>query len=226
MTWTRRHRSRRRTARRCGRTMRVRRDMAGRIWMRMGRGTTFPDRAACGSRRDAADPSFDPYGNGAWVWYPNSGYIWASSYSWGWTPYRCGNWSFYNGFGWGWIPGASCGGTGWGFFGGGRPVNIVIGPTGYRPIRVPVVVGHPVRPILPVRPIVSSQRQWQGRDPDAGPRQIAGVVVRPVERRADWQGHDDGGRGASLRRDYPVDRVTHAPDAGAGEHGFDGDPEE
>jgi hypothetical protein len=65
----------------------------------------------------AAYPGFDPYGYGSWVWYPGSGYVWASGYAWGWTPYRCGNWSYWDDFGWGWQPGNGCGfgGGGWGF---------------------------------------------------------------------------------------------------------------
>ena len=130
----------------------------------------------------ADDPGFDPYGNGAWVYYPNSGYIWASSYSWGWTPYRCGNWSYYNSFGWGWAPGAGCGSRGWGFGGGGRPVNIVIGPTGYHPIRIPVSgTPHP-RPILAGRSPIGSADEARIADATTGPRQIAGVTVQPIAR--------------------------------------------
>ena len=67
----------------------------------------------------ALDPNFDPYGYGSWVWSPGAGYVWASGYGWGWTPFRCGNWSFWGGFGWGWMPGVNCGFGGWGFRGRG-----------------------------------------------------------------------------------------------------------
>jgi len=51
---------------------------------------------------------WDPFMNGAWGWYPGFGYMFASSYPWGWMPYRYGTWMFVPGFGWGWQPG------GWG----------------------------------------------------------------------------------------------------------------
>ena len=48
----------------------------------------------------AEDTDFDPYGYGSWVAYPSVGYVWASGYPWGWTPFHCGHWSYWNGFGW------------------------------------------------------------------------------------------------------------------------------
>jgi FecR protein len=154
------------------------------------------------------DPSFDPYGNGAWV-YSNSGYLWASSYSWGWTPYRCGNWSYYNNFGWGWAPGAGCGGRGWGFGGGGRPVNIVIGPTGYQPIRVPFSGGPHPRPIWPIHTPSGSTRTAPTSGLSRGPRRIAGVTVQPIAR--EHSGPAPGGGGSALRRDFPIDSSNRTP---------------
>ncbi len=49
--------------------------------------------------------SWDPYGSGAWAYYPSAGYSWVSPYPWGWTPYHYGSWSFCQGLGWGWQPG-------------------------------------------------------------------------------------------------------------------------
>lgn len=154
------------------------------------------------------DPGFDPYGNGAWVWYPGAGYLWASNYSWGWTPYRCGNWGFYSGFGWGWAPGAGCGGFGWGFAGGGRPVNIVSYPVGYRPTRIPVPigVGRPLKPVLPVHLLNGTQAPKPVGRP-SGVRQIAGVTASPIPR---TQGAARGTNSA-LDRDFPVDSKTKAP---------------
>ena len=37
---------------------------------------------------------WDPFMNGAWMWYPGAGYAWISSLSWGWTPYRYGSWTY------------------------------------------------------------------------------------------------------------------------------------
>ncbi len=48
---------------------------------------------------------WDPFGNGAWSWYPGYGYMFASAYPWGWMPYRYGNWTSVSGFGWMWQPG-------------------------------------------------------------------------------------------------------------------------
>ena len=51
--------------------------------------------------------SWDPYGSGAWAYYPSAGYSWVSPYPWGWTPYHYGSWSFCQGVGWGWLPGGT-----------------------------------------------------------------------------------------------------------------------
>ena len=48
---------------------------------------------------------WDPFMNGAWSWYPGSGYMFASAYPWGWMPYHYGNWMFLPGMGWMWQPG-------------------------------------------------------------------------------------------------------------------------
>jgi hypothetical protein len=166
----------------------------------------------------AMDASFDPYGYGSWVWSPGPGYVWASGYSWGWTPFRCGNWSFWNGFGWGWAPGANCGFGGLGFPGGIFVINILRPPHGYpfplRPVHGPVGI-HPIvvvhsghGPGMPVSPMV-------------GPRTIAGHVVEPL--RPIGNGYTSRGGsavGASLLRDFPMDRNNHQPVIGfAGNHG-------
>ena len=66
---------------------------------------------------------------------------------WGWLPYQCGTWNYFNNFsGWGWIPGTGCwnnwGGVNW-YPGGGRLGNV---PPRYhrlpRPGPVPI---HPVQ---------------------------------------------------------------------------------
>jgi ferric-dicitrate binding protein FerR (iron transport regulator) len=51
--------------------------------------------------------NWNPYANGAWAYYPNSGYSWVSPYPWGWLPYHTGSWGFCPGMGWGWQPGGS-----------------------------------------------------------------------------------------------------------------------
>ena len=154
----------------------------------------------------ADDMGFDPYGDGEWFAYPGAGYLWASAYPWGWTPYRCGTWSFFGGFGWGWAPGTACGGLGWGFYGGGRPVNIGAVPVGYRPIRVPVAVPHPVHPVLPVHTYAYS---GSSRPVQYGQREIAGktaMAIAPVGNSV-----NSGSTGSPCSRDFPVDSKSHAP---------------
>jgi hypothetical protein len=56
-------------------------------------------------------PGWDPFYDGAWVWYPGFGYTWVSYYPWGWLPYRYGSWMYVPGWGWGWQPGSYW--TGW-----------------------------------------------------------------------------------------------------------------
>src|ERR1700730_3139465 len=48
---------------------------------------------------------WDPFMNGAWMWYPGFGYTWVPAYPWGWTPYRYGSWAFVPSYGWFWQPG-------------------------------------------------------------------------------------------------------------------------
>ena len=92
---------------------------------------------------EAASADFDPYGYGNWMWTPGYGYLWVSGYPWGYMPFQCGAWNFYDGFGWGWAPGPGGCSPWWGtgFYGG---PNVGRGPHGYRVIP---------RPILPRRPI-------------------------------------------------------------------------
>jgi len=51
--------------------------------------------------------AWDPYSNGAWMFYPGMGYAWASAYPWGWLPFHYGSWAFLNGMGWAWVPGGA-----------------------------------------------------------------------------------------------------------------------
>jgi hypothetical protein len=78
---------------------------------------------------------WDPYGNGYWANYPGWGYTWISGYPWGWLPYHCGAWNYWDSMGWGWLPG-QCG-LGW------QPiVTIWNAPRGYRPPPRPIPGGH------------------------------------------------------------------------------------
>ena len=164
---------------------------------------------------DAGVAGFDPYGYGSWVYVTGAtGYVWSSGYRWGWTPFRCGSWSYWGDFGWGWRPGGGCGGAGWGggvpHPGRGNRINLSNVPPGYkRPL--PPVPGGPVRvhPILPVRtgqpPTPERARAYEARA-------IAGTTALPL-RVAGSSYTPRGGSavGSSLRRDFPVDTATRQP---------------
>lgn len=68
---------------------------------------SFSDAGGCGSmwRPYFASAAWDPFGNGAWAYYPGAGYSWVSPYPWGWMPYHSGNWAYCPSMGWGWQPG-------------------------------------------------------------------------------------------------------------------------
>jgi hypothetical protein len=70
---------------------------------------SFINASGCGSmwRPYFTSASWDPFGSGAWAYYPNAGYSWVSPYPWGWTPYHYGSWNYCQGVGWGWQPGGN-----------------------------------------------------------------------------------------------------------------------
>ena len=156
----------------------------------------------------AADPDFDPYGYGSWVWSPGAGYVWASGYDWGWTPYRCGNWSYWGGFGWGWAPGANCG-FGPTFINTVYVINILRPPFGYHPHPMPIRGPGGVHPIVPVRP---ARIPTVPLDETRVARTIAGHTVEPMRPIGNaYTSRGGSAVGASLARDFPVDRVNHQP---------------
>jgi hypothetical protein len=161
----------------------------------------------------AQDADFDPYGYGSWVAYPGAGYVWASGYAWGWTPFRCGHWSYWNSFGWGWSPGAGCGRAGWasgrGSGGGVFAVNIVRPPLNYRPPTRPVHQSGMLHPI----PVGRTPREpGTGLPPSHEPRTIAGVPAEPIRPIGNaGTSKDRGAVGAALRSDFAVDHVTRQP---------------
>jgi FecR protein len=165
---------------------------------------------------EAMNADFDPYGYGSWAW-SGSDYVWASGYNWGWTPFRCGNWSFWGGFGWGWAPGVNCGFGGWGFP-NGFVINIVRPPLGYHFLPLPVRSPQGVHPIIVVHP---GQGPGKPVGPVRGARTIAGHVAEPL--RPIGNGYTSRGGsavGASLRRDFPMDRnhqplIGHVEDRGS-----------
>jgi hypothetical protein len=71
---------------------------------------SFVNASGCGGsmwRPYFTSASWDPFGSGAWAYYPSAGYSWVSPYPWGWTPYHYGSWAFCDGIGWGWRPGGA-----------------------------------------------------------------------------------------------------------------------
>ncbi|MFN0067096.1 MAG: DUF6600 domain-containing protein, partial [Limisphaerales bacterium] len=58
------------------------------------------------------NPGWRPYCHGGrWAW-SNSGWYWASDYSWGWAPFHYGRWFRCSTLGWAWVPG-TCWGPSW-----------------------------------------------------------------------------------------------------------------
>ena len=191
-----------------------------------------PDAAAQpiddGSEDASAQSPFDPYSYGSWAYTP-AGYLWASGYGWGWLPYRCGTWNYWDGFGWAWSPGVNCGAFGFGgYYDGG--VYIGHAPGYYKKPGRPLPKPGPIHPILrgrggpvPVAPVHPIRRPDTNgiassdlEHHDTGERVIAGVRVMPLPRTGGLvPAHDASSNarapvGAGLRRDYAVDQ-TSAP---------------
>ncbi len=95
-----------------------------------------PDQGNIWSPYEAANPDWDPYGNGYWMSTPLFGNNWVSGYGWGYLPFQCGLWNYYNNFGWGWAPGTGGCSPWWkrGHYGG---PNIGIAFGGYHPPAFP-----------------------------------------------------------------------------------------
>ena len=79
---------------------------------------------------------WDPFMDGAWMWYPGFGYSWVSAYPWGWMPYHYGSWLFVPSYGWMWRPGNTW--VAW-----NRVPPVVNPPRQYVPPRPPTVAGRP-----------------------------------------------------------------------------------
>lgn len=142
-----------------------------------------PNQGYIWSPNEAANADFDPYGNGDWMWTPGYGYLWVSGYPWGYLPFQCGAWNFYDGFGWGWAPGIGGCRPWWdsGYYGGPNFGRV---PHGYQPIPRPILPRHPMNPrpvaIIPVRRtpvIVSSNLPARNRN---NPVTIGGSTVVPL----------------------------------------------
>ena len=120
---------------------------------------------------DAANAGWDPYGSGNWMWTPGYGYLWVSNYSWGYMPFQCGAWNYYNDFGWGWAPGMAGCSPWWGLGGIYYGPNIGIGYGGYLP---------PLRPGPPRHgPHQPVGRKWIATGVRVGSHPVVPVNRRP-----------------------------------------------
>ncbi len=147
-----------------------------------------PDQGYVWSPYEASSPDWDPYGTGYWMNNPGyGGYQWISGEPWGYLPYQCGAWNYYNSFGWGWAPGMC---QPWWGRGGGWAINIGYAPPRYRyPVRPlhplnprPMRGVHPVgpEPVIPVhRRLLPDNTVLPTRERNS-PVSIAGNVVRPL----------------------------------------------
>jgi hypothetical protein len=145
-----------------------------------------PNQGYVWSPNEASSSGWDPYGNGYWMDTPGYGYAWISGEPWGYMPYQCGAWNYYNSFGWGWAPGMC---NPWWGGGGGWLFNIGYAPPRYRyPIRPRPRSPRPVvgRITWNPAPIVRVNRQVSTGNivaPRArvGSVMIAGNVVQPLK---------------------------------------------
>lgn len=82
----------------------------------LGNYGTYSDVPGCGEcwQPSGVDQDWDPFGYGAWSYYPDWGWTFVSGYPWGWAPFYYGNWCYIGGRGWWWHPGPWHGpGAGW-----------------------------------------------------------------------------------------------------------------
>ena len=121
--------------------------------------------------------SFDPYGDGAWV-YSGGAYVWASGYTWGWLPYHCGRWLWVDGLGWVWRPSRFCGTVGFGGDGGYGGYLVDDRRHRHQPIERPIPKPGGFHPILrvhyPTSPPVKSNPIY------ATPVKLATTVATPL----------------------------------------------
>jgi hypothetical protein len=132
---------------------------------------------------------WDPFMNGAWTWFPGSGYAWVSGYPWGWTPFRYGSWTYLNSFGWFWQPGRI--GTGWN--------------------TVPRVVNPPQHFNLPRMPSTPGQTLMVNRGAPVG---AIGVIQGRSEVRGDSAGL--GVARGSIRNLGRISQQVERPASGSG----------
>jgi hypothetical protein len=181
----------------------------GEVWQPAEAGPQATIEADAGAPASSDPTAFDPYSNGAWVW-SGSGYVFASGYQWGWTPYRCGSWAFYPGFGWAWLPDPACGQ--WGFAGADFN-DVVIYASSGAPTHIPIPRPNPgpgPHPILPVRNPTGIHHP-NPHPVIAAPVKIAGVVAEPLKPVGATAVRSENTANLALALDFPIDTKTHQP---------------
>ncbi len=163
---------------------RIPRIRRGTIWMPTAVGMTCRVRATCGLRMKRQTPTSILTGMASGCIRLLTATFGRQATPWGYMPYQCGAWNFYNGFGWGWAPGMGGCRPWWGlgFYGG---PNIGFAPIGYRPIPRPIPPHGPIHrgrpvPVVPVnRHTVMVNTSLPARDKNAQVT-IAGSTVEPL----------------------------------------------
>lgn len=89
-----------------------------------------------------ASAAWDPFMDGAWVYYPGYGYNWVSAYPWGWMPYHYGSWMYAGGTGWCWAPTYNNA-----YLYSAVPIVGPVRPPRFNPPRPPVIHGVGVVPV-------------------------------------------------------------------------------
>ncbi len=149
---------------------------------------------------------WDPFMNGAWMWYPGSGYAWVSSYPWGWTPYRYGSWTYLSAYGWFWQPGSTW--AGWNT--GPRITNA---PQTFNAPRPPATPGRTllVNRVAPAGPVRVIQNRAQIRSDSAG-LGVARGSVRNLGK-VSQQMERTSSPGAAAMHAPPAASAVHLPPA-------------
>ncbi len=160
-----------------------------------------------------AGANFNPYGNGAWAYYPGVGYSFVSAYPWGWTPYHSGSWAFCpSNSGWGWQP---------------NPSSWTALDNGSLPVvgaRVPITRRPPLKPIplsgstvVPVHEtaVVTSRLAEPGKFEFRSGSAGLGVP-RGVFNNLGKMSHEASAHGVAVRPAYTVPAASSAALAGAG----------
>ena len=159
---------------------------------------------------------WNPYNNGAWMFYPGMGYLWASSYPWGWLPYHYGSWAFLGGgVGWAWVPGGVYGGQ-WYANNFQTAPKIVKPPAGWNPASPPVVsAGSLVQPTVMVGKAVGPTAYIPGgRVPPNFGKVIPGGVVTPNSVQHGGVGANAGRNATNQDHVFMAGPNQHAPKPG------------